>query len=254
MAINQTQPSTLSLTPGRGLRELSVPTDPAGFTGTSGIHFNQVLGGIELLAGLPLAGANNTGASYLSAIHGGLGSDVRTPGAAPAAGFNPNVPAFPNPEVTGYYVPPSPNAGNARTNGFYNTEKVLRSSSDAQGGANNGTVWQELQGRTHLNFSLWIARAVNPLPALLFYIELYRDLNAADKIAGRFGGGTGPTDLQNAQLVARWTAPQALREQTMPNFATSEPYALPAGCNLYLLFRSSDAAGNNLAAGSIWLS
>lgn len=252
MAINQTQPSSMQLTPAHGLREFSVPVDPATHLGTAGIQFNVVLGATELLAGLPLAGANNTGASYLSAIHGGLGSDVRTPGAAPLAGFNPNTPAFPNPEVTGYFVPPAAAASDPKLNGFFNTEKVLRSSSDNP--ANNGTVWQEMQGRTNLNFSLWISRSAAVVPGLLYTLELYRDLNAADKVAGQFGAGTGPTDLRNAQLVASWTAGPALRNQNMPNLVTAAPFPIPAGCNLYLLFRSSDAAGGNLAVGSIWLS
>lgn len=248
-----TQPSVGTLAPGRGLREFSNPTDPATFTGTAGLQFNVVLGGQELLAAVPVAGAApGTGASYLSNIHGGLGSDARNPAAGPAAGFNSNAPAFANPEATGIYLPPSPLAGNVKENALLNTEKVLRSPSDNP--ANDGTIWTPLEGRRHLNFSLWIARAINPQPALLYHLELYRDLNTADKIAGRFGPGTGPADLRNAQLVASWTAPQALREQNKPNFATSEPYPIPAGCNLYLLFRANDLAGNNLAVGSVWFS
>jgi hypothetical protein len=252
MSIVVTQPSTLSLTPGEGVREFSNPVDPATFLGVSGLQFNVVLGATELLMGLPLAGANNTGAVYLSNIHGGLGSDARNPLAAPAAGFNPATPAFVNPEATGFFVPPSVNSANPKLNGYSNTEKVLRSSSDNP--AQNGTIWIGTQGRRSLNFSLWISRSTALVPGLAYFLELYRDLNLADKSAGNFGVGTGATDLRNAQLIAQWSAPQALRNQNMPNLATVDPFLIPAGCNLYLLFRASDAAGGNLAVGSIWLS
>lgn len=248
-----TQPSVNALQPGRGLREFSNPTDPAVYTGTAGLQFNVVLGGIELLAGVPLAAAApGTGASYLSNIHGGLGSDARSPAAAPAAGFNSNAPAFAGPEAQGLFLPPAPQFADPKLNSLSNTEKILRSPSDNPN--NNGTIWTGTEGRRHLNFSLWISRAINPLPNLLYTLELYRDLNSADKIAGLFGGGGGPNDLENAQLVAAWTAPQARREQNKPNFATIEPFPIPAGCNLYLLFKANDLAGNNLAVGSVWLS
>jgi hypothetical protein len=252
MGIQNTQPSNMTLTPGRGVREFSLPTDPAVFTGTAGIHFNTQLGGMQLLAGVPIAGANALGSVYLSAIHGGLGSDARNPAAAPAVGYNANMPAFPGPEVTGTYLPPSPLAADVKQNWLNNTEKILRTPNDNPNG--NGTIWTGLEGRTNLNFSLWISRSATPLPLLLYSIELYRDLNAQDKVAGQFGAGTGPGDLENAQLLAQWTAPQALRNQRMPNLATAQPYPLPAGCNLYLLFRANDNAPGNLAVGSIWFS
>ncbi|MGH7191897.1 MAG: hypothetical protein ACREJM_00005 [Candidatus Saccharimonadales bacterium] len=248
--ITQTQVATL--TPARGIREFSTPGDPSGFVGVSGVHFNQILGLTEILAGLPLAGANATGASYLSAIHGGLGSDPVNPLGTPAAGFDPNIPAFPNPEVTGYYVPPNPLATNQKQNGFFNTEKIQREASDATANMDNGTVWIGLQGRTKLNFQLWISSAIGALG--MCALELYRDLNAQDKVGGVFGPGTGPGDLRNALLVASWIAPGANQNQNMPNFATSKPFDLPSGCNLYLLFRSLNGVAANQVVGSIWLS
>lgn len=254
MGVVITQPGVIALLPGRGLREFSNPGDPATFPGNAGVQFNVVLQGQEVLAGVPLASAApGVGASYLSNIHGGLGSDARNPAAAPVApSFNGNAPAFAGPEVTGLYLPPSPLAADPKENALNNTEKILRSPSDNPAG--DGTIWTGTEGRRHLNFSLWISRAINPQPALLYHLELYRDLNPQDKVAGRFGPGTGPADLRNAQLVAAWTAPQARREQPAPNFATAEPFPIPAGANLYLLFRANDLAANNVAVGSIWLS
>lgn len=248
--IGNTQPFNGTLTPAKGGREFSVPGDPATFTGNTGIQFNNVLGATEVLLGLPLAAANSTGAVYYSAIHGGLGSDARNPAGLPAAGYNPNKPAFPNPEVTGYYLPPNPLFTNQAQNGYSNTEKILRSPSDNPAG--NGTIWQELQGRTRLNFQLWISEAGGV--GTMHSLELYRDLNLQDKSAGNFGVGTGPLDLQNAMLVAQWVAPNAQRNQPQPNFATNGPFDIPAGCNLYLLYRNLNVNPGNLAIGSIWFS
>jgi hypothetical protein len=244
-----TQPNTGTLTPGRGLREFSIPCDPATILGTTGIHYNQVLGGSEILAGMPLAGANATGASYLSAIHGGLGSDEPTPGSAPASGFNPAVPAFPGPEVTGYYTTP-PLSNNAKQNGYLNTEKIQRSASDNP--AQNGTVWMPINGRSRLNFSLWIARNLAPVYGLYYQLLLFRDLNPLDKVAGFFGGSAA--DPFNGQLIGTWTASAALLQQNKPNLVTTAPFDIPAGCNLYLMFQASDFAGGNNVVGSIWLS
>lgn len=252
--IRETQQSIATLSPGRGVRTFSIPGDPAGYVGNTGIHFNMQLDATSLLMALPLAGANATGASYLSNIHGGLGSDTRSPAGIPAVGQNSNVPSFPNPEVTGYYLPPAPQAGNALLDGYSNTEKAKRSASDAQSGANNGTIWESTQGRFNLNMALWIARAGAVVPGLLYTIALYRDLNPQDKVAGFFGAGGGPTDLLNAQLVAAWTVTPALTDQNMPNLVTAAPFPIPAGCNLYLLFTASDATGGNKCVGDIWLS
>ena len=247
------QGSIATLTPARGLRTFSTPGDPAGFVGVTGIHFNVNLEPVQVLAGLPLAAANNTGASYLSPIHGALGSDPRNPTGAPAAGFNPNRPAFPNPEVTGYYVTP-PLSQDVKKNGFINTEKVIRAASDAAAGANNGTLWQETQGRTRLNFALWLLSSDTDKHV----IELYQDLNVGDKIAGVFGVGTGPTDPTNALLLQQWTFNPAFVGGTFPatnkpSAATQAPYDLPGGSNLYLLFRSQ-AGLTTRAVGTIWLS
>ena len=252
MSTPSTQPNYGTLTPGRGVREFSIPCDPATFPGTSGIHYNMVLGGAEMLAGLPLAGANNTAASYLSAIHGGLGSDEIAPGSNPGSGlFNPAVPAFPGPEVTGYYTMP-PLSQNKLQNGYLNTEKLQRSPSDNP--AQNGTVWMPINGRSRLNMSLWIARNSVHTVGLAYQVSLFRDLNPLDKVPGFFGGGGGGGDLFNAQLIATWTAQAALTQQNKPNLCTSGPFEMPAGCNLYLMFEASDGGGNNLIVGSIWLS
>jgi hypothetical protein len=250
--ISQQQVATL--TPGRGVRELSIPCDSAGYTGVSGIHYNVVLAQSAILMGMPNAAvfANSKGAEYLSAIHGGLGSDAINPSAAPAAGFNGNFPAFPNPEVTGYFLPPNPLSADPKKNGFINTEKIQRAASDAQSGSGvNATVWTGIQGRTKLNFQLWIS---DNNPANLLKLELYRDLNLNDKAAGLFGAGAGATDLFNAQLVGSWITSSTARNQKQPNFATSKPFDLPSGCNLYMMFRNITGGGGNLAVGSIWLS
>src|SRR5882724_7322774 len=123
--ITEAQSAVATLAPAKGGREFGIPCDPATFTGTSGVHFNNILGATEILWGLPLSTANATGAVYGSAIHGALGSDARNPNGLPAAGFNPNKPAFANPEVTGYFVPPSASATDRLANGFFNTEKNL---------------------------------------------------------------------------------------------------------------------------------
>jgi len=241
-----TEQKILTVNPGRGVAEFSIPCDPATFTGTNGIHFNRQLAGANLLMGIPLAGV------YLSNVHGGLGSDANNPVSASGLQNNPNRPAFAGPETTGYYLPPAALANNPAQNGFNNTEKILRSPGDNPAG--NGTIWQTTSGRFDLNFSLWISRSPAFIAGLMYTIELYRDLNANDKAAGLFGAGTGPADLQNAVLVQSWAAAPALRNQNMPNFVTPGPVRINAGANLYLLFRASDNIGGNMAVGSIWLS
>lgn len=242
-------------TPDRGLREYGVPGDPAGYVGAAGIHFQNTFVGVAYIAGIPQATADaGTGAAYLSLIHGGLGSDspnqfseVALPAPAQLA-----VPAFPNPEVTGYYNT-GPNVGNALTNGFLNTEKLRRSRSDAQGGANDGTTWSILDGRRRLIFSLWLHSQGSPASDI-FMLEVYRDLNNQDKGGGGWGGLT--TDVTNAQLIYQFgpfqSAPNVINRHA--NCQVAEPVDLPAGCNLYIIARNiSDPAAINNIIGSVRL-
>lgn len=247
-----TTQSDIALLPARGIREFSIPGDPSN-NGTSGIHYNRILKGSELLAWMPVnAGGPSQGGLYGSPIHGGLGSDMTNPALTLPAGFNvnPAVPAFAGPEVTGYYTT-GPNAQNPKTNGIYNTEKIQRSASDttAAGGA---TVWQGLQGRNHLNINLWIqdTQSVGAIDGEQLVIELYRDLSPADKIATIFGATGGV--FTNAQLLAQWMFLTTSVNQKQPNCVVTD-VPLPAGCNLYLLYRNL-VSHDCYVVGSIFLS
>jgi hypothetical protein len=240
------------------LREFSIPGDPAGFTGVAGVHFSNTFVGACYLGGVPQATADLTagaGAAYLSSIHGGLGSvgsnnGANVPGAIPPAQFF--IPAFPNPEVTGYYNS-GPNVSNALANGFLNTEKNKRSRTDAANGANNGVTWALTDGRSRLAFSLWIQSQTSP-QSHLFVLEVYRDLNNGDKGAGPWGGSTA--DLTNAQLVYQFGPfKSAVNASTRhANCQSTDPIELPAGCNLFFIARNiTDPTVTNNIIGSVRL-
>jgi hypothetical protein len=250
MSIPFTEQSSLGLFPGRGIREFSTPAEN-GNPGISGIHFNMIWSAQELILGIPPVSGSNTGTVYFSTIHGGLGSDAINPLAIPTTTpFNPNVPAFPNPDITGYYAPGSPLSGDPVQDGFINTEKLQRGVSD--NATNKATIQQTLNGRNNLNCSLWIS---DGNPGTFAILELYRDLNPQDKVAGSFGPGDFSLvgQMQNAQLLAKWTAETAARNQNQPNFNFTN-YPLPAGTSLYMIFRNNAGAGNNLVVGSMWFS
>lgn len=245
-------PRSASLTPGRGVRVLSTPCDPAGYVGNSAIQYQMNLGAIDAIGGVCLAAMDGGfgGALYYSAIHGAVGSDSVNPNSFGATPFQASRPAFPNPEVDGYFGGYGPTT-NTLQNGYVNTEKRQRLPSDAQGGTNNGTVWLPLQGRNKLNFSLWVASTV---PTDIMKIELFQDLNPLDKVAGYFGAGAGPGDLENAILVNQWVAQSAQVNSPLPNLVTSGPYEIPAGCNLYIIFKNLGGTATNKAVGSVWFS
>ena len=252
MSTPLSQTSVATLTPGRGLRSFSTPGDPTVYPGLPGIHYAITFGVRECLFGVPIAvcgGLSGNGASYLSNIHGALGSDSVNPGSQPVTtGFNSGAPAFPQPEVTGYYVN-GPNANNPKANGFYNTEKVQRNPSDNPAG--NGTIQIPTQGRRGLNFSLWIAPAA---PTDFVRLSLYRDLNAQDKIAGVFGAGAGVADINNALIVGQWSAPGAPINQNKPNLVTLEPFIIPAETSLYMIFENLAGNAGKAVVGGIWFS
>ena len=239
--------STATLTPGRGLRSFSNPGDPATFPGAAGINWGITLGALDYLWGVPTT-ITNKGATYLSNIHGALGSDMVNPNSTPTSGFPSGVPAFAGPEVTGYYTS-GPNMGNKTLNGLYNTEKVQRNASDNPAG--NATIQLGVQGRRSLNFCLWISPAA---PVDYCKLSLYRDINAQDKIGGFFGAGGGPTDVSNAVLVAQWVALGAARDQNKPNFVTNGPFEIPADTSLYMIFQNLNGNGSNAVVGGLWLS
>lgn len=251
MGIPVTQPSAITLRPSRGVAELSIPCDQTGFTGVSGIHFNRTFTDFMFLGSLPLARANNSGAVYFSDIHGGLGSDAVSPASAPLAGQNPNRPAFANPEVTGFFTS-GPNMADPKANGFINTEKVQRTNSDGQfGAASPATIWEPLQGRRRLAFSLWIESTISP-GADFYTLEVYNDVNVADKVAGRFGVGAGFTDPFNAQLVYQY-GPVLSAQPNVPasNMASSFPIDLSAATSLYLVLRNLTGINLTRAVGSV---
>lgn len=228
----------------RGLQEFSIPCDPAGFTGVNGIHFNRTFTDFLIIGALPVAAAGGVaGASYLSPMHGAVGSDSpnNTNPGAPAS----NVPAFAGPEVTGYAT------GDPLTDGYQNTEKVQRSPSDGAP-AGSGTIWVPTFGTTRLSVSLSV---YTPTTSNIFVLYVFRDCNVGDKVAGRLGAGTGPADVLNAQLVAMY-GPflQSQDGEKMPAFQTAEPLDLQAVSNLYLVLRNiSSAVNTNEVIGSFSL-
>ncbi len=249
MSIPVSITKVVSTTSDRGLKELSVPGDPTGFTGTAGIHYARTFVGTMYLAGIPQAtAAALKGADYLSLIHGGLGSDPSNQFAN--VGGVLDVPAFPNPEVTGYYNS-GPNAADQQANGFKNTEKSRRTNDAAVAG--DATTWSIVDGRRRLTFSLFLRSGTNP-GSDFFMIEVYRDLNNSDKGAGTWGGLT--TDVTNAQLVYQY-GPFLSKPNTTNRHANAQimaPVDLPAGCNLYIIARNiTTPASTNFIAGSIRL-
>lgn len=242
-------------TPDRGLKELSVPADVMGNIGISNVHFNMQFTQWLFLGGIP-QGIASLGAVYLSTIHGGLGSDSTNQFTAAFGTFPAefDIPAFPNPEVTGYYNT-GPDVGNKLTNGYLNSEKQKRAPTDGgQVVLNDATAWAATDGRRRLIFSLWVNSVTGPASDL-YMLEVYRDLNQQDKNFGIWGGPTN-NDPTNAQLIYQYGPFQSLPNSSsrQANAQVAEPVDLPAGCNLYCVLRNiTNALTANNIIGSIRL-
>jgi len=214
-----------------------------------GIHFALTWIDLLFLGGIPNNSAAAFDGSYLSTIHGGLGSDSPNAFQSTAApNLQKMVPAFPQPEVTGYYdglVAVGPN----NENGFLQSEKRVRSRDDSNMGP--GVTQQSTDGRNRLIFHLWVFSITNP-GVDYFTLKIFRDLNSNDK-TGNFG--VNPADPLLAQLVYQYGPVRStITGQPQPNMAINAPVDLPAGCNLYGVIRNdTDNLAQNQIIGSIRL-
>lgn len=248
--------------PQRGLAEYSIVCDnSSGAVGTSGIHYNRQFTDTLFVAAIPAAALVSVGGSgsYLSPIHGPSGSDVGTSknnNTTPASSPRPNIPAFPNPEVTSY--PVGSLEGDQLTNGYKNTEKNQRTVTD--GNSIDGVNWVSTNGCDGLLFSLWLQSVNNPTTDM-FKLEVYRDLHVLDKVAA--WSGTAPGKNQNAQLIYEYGPtlskpssgdPAGSPSANHPNMQIAVPVKLPAGTNIYILVRNITTPGTaNLIFGSVRL-
>lgn len=235
--------------PDRGILEASIPCDPTGSTGAP-LHFHIPFVEKYLFIGMPQAVADpDTGALYYSFIHGAAGSDVRNFKAVDAGNGQIVRPAFTNPEAVAYFNS-GQNVSNEKLNGYMNTEKVLRSQSDSTDPAKpeSGTIWVPTT-KSRLSFSFWCGTGL--LTILDQYvIEVYRDINNADKDFGPFGGLI--PDVTNAQLIYQYGPFFSVPFKQPVHNAQAHDIPLAAGCNIYIMIRNlSNALATNRMIGSM---